>query len=177
MGVSKKRGGPPPPNHPFVHRVFHEIFTIHFGGLFHLFLVQHPSALSQKASIFNIDLAPRLSNSGKWNMAKTYQKASRIFYIAATLFFNWMKQRFFCKIWLENTISGWTSPFRVGHHHFWLDITKHPSIHLNKMVVNRVPFPPRSPPGIFIRKKTFQTWSSVQTPRWGAPLKGVVETT
>ena len=21
-----------PPNHPFVHRVFHEIFTIHFGG-------------------------------------------------------------------------------------------------------------------------------------------------
>ena len=32
-----------PPNHPFVHRVFHEIFTIHFGGksLPPLFLVQH----------------------------------------------------------------------------------------------------------------------------------------
>ena len=30
VGVSKNNGGPP--NHPFVHRVFHDIFTIHFGG-------------------------------------------------------------------------------------------------------------------------------------------------
>ena len=33
-----------PPNHPFVHRVFHEIFTIHFGGKIPLFW-EHPYTL------------------------------------------------------------------------------------------------------------------------------------
>ena len=37
LGVEPKIGVVKPPN-PFVHRVFHEIFTIHFGGKIPLFL-------------------------------------------------------------------------------------------------------------------------------------------
>ncbi len=36
--LNQKWGWENPPNHPFVHRVFHEIFTIHFGGKSPLFL-------------------------------------------------------------------------------------------------------------------------------------------
>ena len=43
MGVEPKIVVFTPQIIPFVHRVFHEIFTIHFGGKIPLFLVQHPT--------------------------------------------------------------------------------------------------------------------------------------
>ena len=49
MGVSTNNATPQ--NHPCVHRVFHEIFTIHFGGLPPLFLVQHPYRTAFKRSL------------------------------------------------------------------------------------------------------------------------------
>ncbi len=51
LGVSPKIGGNYPPNHAFVHRVFHEIFTIHFGGKIPLFLVQHPPGPSSLGAL------------------------------------------------------------------------------------------------------------------------------
>ena len=44
-----------PPNHPFVHRVFHDFVTIHFGGKIHLFLVfstHIPDFLEVRFSVF-----------------------------------------------------------------------------------------------------------------------------
>ena len=41
-GCWTQNRGSLPLNYPFVHRVFHDIFTIHFGGKIPLFLVQHP---------------------------------------------------------------------------------------------------------------------------------------
>ena len=38
-----QKKGVGPPNHPFVHRVFHEINPSILGGKIPLFLVQHPN--------------------------------------------------------------------------------------------------------------------------------------
>ena len=43
MGVNPKIMGKFP-NHPFVHRVFHEIYTIHFGGK-HPYFWKHPKMM------------------------------------------------------------------------------------------------------------------------------------
>ena len=42
------------PNHPFVHRVFHEIVTIHFGGKIPLFLGWHPFGPSRNSKFRNL---------------------------------------------------------------------------------------------------------------------------